>query len=471
MPKALTKQAAASAVVRPSRAPPIGKASRTKVSLDVWKPSSSDWKTSHSLTKPFRKGSPEMAMAPSRKNPAVHGIRRARPPMCSIWRVPQAATTPPAPRKSRPLNRAWFRTWSSDAARASTASAGRPVDERDHPDTGRDEDDADVLDAVVGEQALEVVLHQRVEDPQQHRDRAYRQHEAAPREWRHAQAGHAHAEDPVDPGLDQDPRHQRGDRAGRRGVGLGEPDVEGDHPGLDAEAGQEQQEYSVAEGYSRRSRPENGGERERLPVCGEEEEAGRQATGADVGERQIEEGRPAGLRVLVLGRHQGRGRERHELPGQEETDRPVRHEDHLDRAEEHVEGRAHEGGAPRARVGEVAEAVDGDGDAEDRQDREEEARQGVHRVAQGQSRGFVVDPVASQCGSRAEGEESDGSGHQRGGRGPAERRPPAQARATAQHERGRDAAEARRGGEEQPSPRISGVQRVPLAPPSHSRSW
>ena len=128
MPNALTKQAAARAVVRPRSAPPIGKASRTKVSLDVWKPSRSDWNTSHSLTKPFRKGRPEMAMAPSRKKPAVHGIRRARPPMCSIWRVPVAATTPPAPRKSSPLKRAWFRTWSSDAARASTASPGCPID-------------------------------------------------------------------------------------------------------------------------------------------------------------------------------------------------------------------------------------------------------------------------------------------------------------------------------------------------------
>jgi hypothetical protein len=52
-----------------------------------------------------------MAMAPTRKKRAVQGIRLARPPISSIRRVPVAMTTPPAPRKSRPLNTAWFSTW------------------------------------------------------------------------------------------------------------------------------------------------------------------------------------------------------------------------------------------------------------------------------------------------------------------------------------------------------------------------
>jgi len=39
-----------------------------------------------------------------------------------------------------------------------------------------DEDDADIFDAVPCEQSLEVVLHQRVEDSQQSRRHAQRQH-------------------------------------------------------------------------------------------------------------------------------------------------------------------------------------------------------------------------------------------------------------------------------------------------------
>ena len=199
-------------------------------------------------------------------------------------------TTPPAPRKSRPLKSAWFKTWRSDAERARTARPGRAGRDRDHPDPGGDEDDADVLDAVVGEQALEVVLHQRVEHAQEHRDGAHGEDEAAPGEGRRAEAGHADAEDPVDAGLDQGARHQRRDRARRGGVRLGEPDVQRDHSGLDAEAREEEQEDRVAGGRRRRSRPEQGGEGERLAM--------RRRGGGT---------RPRGRRCR-RGRAQGRGR-------------------------------------------------------------------------------------------------------------------------------------------------------------------
>ena len=110
-PNAFTKHAAARALVNANRAPATGNRNRTRASGDRWKPKRNAWKRSHSLTKPFRRGRPEMAAEPTRKNRAVHGMRFARPPMSSMWRVPVAITTPPAPRKSRPLKTAWFRTW------------------------------------------------------------------------------------------------------------------------------------------------------------------------------------------------------------------------------------------------------------------------------------------------------------------------------------------------------------------------
>ena len=107
MPNALTKQAAASAVVSASSAPAdrkqkvderLGRAARSRYR--------NAWNVSHSLAKPLSGGRPEIAIAPTRKNSAVHGIRRSRPPNCSICRVPVAITTPPAPRNSSPLNTA-----------------------------------------------------------------------------------------------------------------------------------------------------------------------------------------------------------------------------------------------------------------------------------------------------------------------------------------------------------------------------
>lgn len=62
----------------------------------------------HSDTKPLSGGMAEMAREPMRKHTAVMGITFARPPSTSMLRVPVACSTLPAPRKSRPLNMAWF---------------------------------------------------------------------------------------------------------------------------------------------------------------------------------------------------------------------------------------------------------------------------------------------------------------------------------------------------------------------------
>ena len=48
---------------------------RTSGLVELQKPKSSAWNVSHSLAKPFSSGRPEIAIAPTRKNSAVHGIR------------------------------------------------------------------------------------------------------------------------------------------------------------------------------------------------------------------------------------------------------------------------------------------------------------------------------------------------------------------------------------------------------------
>ena len=65
-----------------------------------------------------------MATAPIKNSAEVHGIRWARPPMCSISRVWVACTTEPAERKSRLLKRAWFREWKSAPEQAHGGKEG-----------------------------------------------------------------------------------------------------------------------------------------------------------------------------------------------------------------------------------------------------------------------------------------------------------------------------------------------------------
>ena len=86
------------------------------------------------------------------------------------------------------------------------------------------EDDADILNAVPGEQALEIVLHQRIE--------------------RHT----------VDACLNHDARHQGRNVAGRYGVSFRKPDVKGHNARFYAEAEKEKQKnHALFERWHTRS--------------------------------------------------------------------------------------------------------------------------------------------------------------------------------------------------------------------------
>ena len=80
--------------------------------------------------------------------------------------------TEPALRNSRALNRAWFQTCSSAAGQAEDDQSGRPERAAEQGQAEAHDDDADVLDAVVGQQPLEVVLADGEGDPEHARDDA-----------------------------------------------------------------------------------------------------------------------------------------------------------------------------------------------------------------------------------------------------------------------------------------------------------
>ncbi len=259
--------------------------------------------------------------------------------------------------------------------------------ERHHPGTHTEQDDADVFDAVIGEEALEVVLHQRIEHAENGRQSADQKDEDAPRQSRQTQTKGAEPNDAVDPSLDQDAGHQRRNTAGRGGMRFRQPDVQWDDARLHGEAEKEKHEDGIPHGTRDDVAGEEHRERDRPRRGRQDEERRHQRARRHVRHHQIQVRRPPSGAYLVLRRHQrGRG-QCHQLPGEEEGDHVAGDEDELDGEEQDVEGDAEKHGPLiERRMARVADAEERDRHGEHRQHHEEPGRQGVDRIAQGESR-------------------------------------------------------------------------------------
>ena len=185
-------------------------------------------------------GSAEIAAQPTRKAKLVSGMRWMRPPRCSMSRSPVAVSTAPAPKNSRLLNSEWLRTWNSAAVSASAAAGRHAVGLEGERQAEADEDDADVLDRVIGEQALQIVLHQRVEHAEHGGDAAEHQHDHARPPGRRAEQVEDDADEAVDRDLGHHAAHQRRDVARRGRMGERQPDMQRHEAGLRAGAEQHQ---------------------------------------------------------------------------------------------------------------------------------------------------------------------------------------------------------------------------------------
>ena len=93
-------------------------------------------------------------------------------------------------------------------------------------------DDPDVLDRVEREQALEVVLEERVHDAADRRERAEREHEHAEPQRQHTQPVDEHTHEAVDRDLDHHAAHQRRHRRGRDRMRARQPAVQRHHARL-----------------------------------------------------------------------------------------------------------------------------------------------------------------------------------------------------------------------------------------------
>ena len=241
MPNALTKQAAASAADSASSAPTAG-TRNFRPQCGSSGLSRIAWKVSHSETKPLSGGSAEIATQPTRKAKAVSGMRMDEPAEMLHVALAGAVSTAPAPKNNRLLKSEWLSTWNSAAVKASAAADGMPVGLEGERKPEPDEDDADILDRVIGEQPLQIVLHQRVEHAHDAGDAGERQHHHAPPPSGVAEQVEDDADEGVDRDLGHDAAHQGRDMARRRRMGERQPDMQRHETRLRAGADQGEDE-------------------------------------------------------------------------------------------------------------------------------------------------------------------------------------------------------------------------------------
>ena len=219
------------------------------------------------------------------------------------------------------------------------------------------QNDPDVLYAMEREEPLDIMLREGPHDSQHARNRAEREYDPSPPRRRRAEQEDG-TEQPVDPHLDDDTRHQGRDVRRRRGVGLGQPEVEGDGARLETERDQRHRQDHPA---SARRERRVGGEGVKAQITRSarpDRKEGEQEQRAHVGRDDIDHPGPADLAALVLEHNQQIRRHGHHFPGDEERQR---------RARDHGEGEAgHENGqqqvscadcTPPALVCEVGQSV------------------------------------------------------------------------------------------------------------------
>ena len=264
-----------------------------------------------------------------------------------------------------------------------------------------DQDDADVLDAVIGEQPLQVMLAESEGDAQHGaHDTEGGDHRAGTR-GRREPTREAHQS--VDGHLEGHAGEHGGDVAGRVGVGRRQPDVQREHAGLEAEAEQRQ--------------PEQGSEIALLPqwaevpatgASGEQREERQQRQRGQVRRREIEPTRRAHFLGGAIERDQEIGADREQLPRDQEVQAVGgQDEEHQGR---HQHAPPHAPGAHGARVfcrGPVLAPVHG-GDGADEAGHDEEER--AHAVESEVQRLSTQRPLAAPLPVGGAAQDGDG-GH------------------------------------------------------------
>ena len=120
----------------------------------------------------------------------------------------------------------------------------------DHGTTDAEQDNADVFQRVVSQQALDIVFHQRIEAADKGSEHRQQQHHNAPPQRRHTQQIQADFYDAQHAQFHQAAGEQSADMRRCRAMRLRHPTVQGDHPGKHGKP--EKRQYKNAGSQQRR---------------------------------------------------------------------------------------------------------------------------------------------------------------------------------------------------------------------------
>ena len=253
------------------------------------------------------------------------------------------------------------------------------------------QNDADVLDAVVGQQPLEVVLHQRIEDAQQPGNHTDHQHHHAGPHRNGSIEIEEHTRHPVDSGLDEDPRHQRGDVAGRHRMRRGQPDVHRNDARLDAETEEQQKERDRAQRWGKLlADPVQRGKIQAARGRGEHQESDQQHSRAAARHQEVQQSGFPGLRGFMIEDHQEIRGHRRQLPDDQKEQNVRRREDQGQGKQKQIQqGAEHTRALANGRAGDVTDGIHRDRSRQQREGQVEVGRKRIEtdRVAQIRYRG------------------------------------------------------------------------------------
>ena len=193
-------------------------------------------------------------------------------------------------------------------------------------DTEGEQDDPDVLDARIGQQALQVILYRSRQDAPEACDDAEHEEDEAHGEQPVAD-GQRDAQNTIYAHLDHHARHQRRDMRRRGRVRLRQPDVEREHTGLHPESDEEDEEerQRIVSGEVERERVERRGQL-RGP---ERDESRYEEYESDVHQDQVVHRGPAHLAAFGVEEDEHERADGHQFPHEQEAERSAAH-DHAD---------------------------------------------------------------------------------------------------------------------------------------------
>ena len=229
--------------------------------------------------------------------------------------------------------------------------------EPQHADPDAEQNDPDILDAVIGEQALEIMLRQGEQHAEHPARPAHGDQQPAP-PWLGRPENGQDPDQPVNADLDHRSRHQCRGMAGRDRVRFRQPDMRRDDAGLCAKADQGQNEHGGTERLMVLQSSAISGEVGGSSNPTEQHEQNQQERRAQMRRREISPGGMSHRRLPVVENDQKERAQRHDFPRQKKQQTVMRGDHQRHARGQHVQMEpACRRCEPAAAAGKIAAAV------------------------------------------------------------------------------------------------------------------